>query len=65
MGNWDAEGEHKLIFPEYVNDYHWDGNLNDPFRIEIELTEADVKIIKETGFRMSGHGVVITSIAYM
>ena len=65
MGNWDAEGEHKLIFPEYINDYHWDGNLNDPFRIEIELTEADVKIIKETGFRMSGHGVVITSIAYM
>lgn len=58
MGNWDN------LFPEYPNDVHIDGNIGDSGKIEIELSTADVKIIKDFGFWISGHGVKILRVAY-
>lgn len=52
------------LWPEYKDDYHWDGNNGDECKLEIELSQADADIVKAHGFAISGHGVEITKIAY-
>jgi hypothetical protein len=58
MGDWD------FVFPEYANDYKLNGAVGEKGIAEITLSDKDVDIIKNHGFRMSGYGYAITMISY-